>query len=77
MASDFIDELTSHYKMTQMATKIAKSFDHYHENARRYLANYMVEKDSRSVALKLDTRGVQKAATTWESPWLQHKSLRA
>ena len=48
--SDFIDELTTHYKMTPMATTIAKSFEQDYENSR----NYLVEKDNSAGALKLD-----------------------
>ena len=52
--SDFIDELTTHYKMTPMATTIAKSFEQDYENSRKYLANYLVENDNSADALKLD-----------------------
>ena len=48
--SDFIAELTTHYKMTPMATTIAQSFKQDYENSR----NYLVEKDNSADALKLD-----------------------
>ena len=37
-----------------MATTIAKSFEQDYENSRKYLANYLVEKDNSADALKLD-----------------------
>ena len=36
-----------------MATTIAKSFEQDYENSRKYLANYLVEKDGSDDALKL------------------------